>query len=226
MNRWLSTPCRSRSSRWHCGEGTLYWWPPATQAQSVPLMGSGRLAVLDCSFPSCTLLRTSLAFLTLCRRPGGQRSSSPVAAGTSPRWTQVRAWALRTCCPTRKWFAVSGCWDSQPHSSERCAAPPHPAWCSIAPSWHKANRLQDRLCQDVAPAQGFTLCCSLRGSSPFPARRCCRRNSAWATCLHLGTWAPQSTQQTLLCNPHPRKRLLDGTVSLPLAASHQHLNPA
>ena len=36
--------------------------------------------------------------------------------------------------PNREWFAVSG----QPHSSERYAAPPHTAWCSIAPSWHKA----------------------------------------------------------------------------------------
>ena len=92
------------------------WRVSAKQAQSVTLMGSAGLAVRHCSFSSYTLTQPSLVLLTLRRSPGGRQTLLLVAAGIPLCWAQAHAWALRTCCPTRKLFAASGCWDSQPHS--------------------------------------------------------------------------------------------------------------
>ena len=134
MNQWVSTLFRSMGGRWHRGSLSLPSHSGSLQQAGTvsPLMGSRAQAVRNSSCPGCTLMRTSLASLTLCRRLGGPRSSLRAAVGTSPRWTQAHAWALRTCSPTRKLFAVSGCWDNQPHCLERCAAPPHLAWCLFA----------------------------------------------------------------------------------------------
>ena len=225
-------------------------------------------------------MQTSPALLTLCRRPVGQRSLSPVAAGTSPRWTRVHAWVLRTCCPTRKLFAVSGCWDNQSHSLERCAAPPHPAWCCFALLWHTAAKpphyqvcwaavllaggcqcslstdcrilsaktwpvLKDSPCAICVPAvtslacwtsgqpQHHQLSCCpdmaislpcARGQQPFP---CTPLLQASLSLAHTSTsWHPGTSVHSaiLLCTADLRKLLLEGAVSLSLAASSQHLS--